>query len=271
MKNISFLIFFLVCLNLTGQKGNLYQCSWYQSRNDEMNLSSEKYSCSKKGKLCYFISNDNDNVHLYIKVEDAAAQNRILREGLIIWINMEGKKKKEMGVVFPLGSQNSGKNKRPDMNESMTNTDGTPVTPLSMANTIELIGFTGESERRFPSANADNFNGVIKYDKDGILQYKLVMPVIKLPLRNSRESDGAMPFAIGIEYGKEPIAGGASGEYGPPPSSGIPQGGSRGGSRGGPGGVKTPVNGQNGNSSGSVNSTPPVSIWIKNVKLAVNK
>jgi hypothetical protein len=271
MKNISFLIFFLVCLNLTGQKRNLYQSSWYQSRNDEKNLSSEKYYCSEKGKLCYFISNDNDNVHLYIKVEDAAVQNRILKEGLTIWINMEGKKKKEMGVAFPLGSQNSGGNRRPDMNESMSNTDGTPVTPLSMANTIELIGFTGERERRFPSANADNFNGVINYDKEGVLHYKLVMPVIKLPLRNSRESDGAMPFAIGIEYGKEPGAGGTSGEYGPPPSSGIPQGGSRGGSRGGSGGVKTPVKGQNGSSSGSVHSTPPVSIWIKNIKLAGNR
>jgi hypothetical protein len=31
------------------------------------------------------------------------------------------------------------------------------------------------------------------------------MPVAKLPVRNSKEGNGAMPFTLGIEYGFPPV------------------------------------------------------------------
>ena len=57
---------------------------------------------------------------------------------------------------------------------------------VAMANTIELIGFISEQERHFPAANADNFNGMVKFDDSGKLFYRLVMPIAKLPVRNSK-------------------------------------------------------------------------------------
>ena len=80
-------------------------------------------------------------------------------------------------------------------------------TLISLANTIELIGFTRENERRFPSENADNCSGYVKVDNQGVLHYKMVIPITKLPVRNSKDASGAMPFNLGVEYGAVPISG----------------------------------------------------------------
>jgi hypothetical protein len=54
---------------------------------------SEYMPVGKSGFYC-FISNDNDNIYVDMKVEDSKIQNRILTEGLTIWINMEGREEK---------------------------------------------------------------------------------------------------------------------------------------------------------------------------------
>ena len=114
---------------------------------------------------------------------------------------MDSKLLKKMGIRFPVGSQNSVGRKKSGMPDNSTNADGSIVTPLSLANTIELIGFTNEEARRFSADNYDNFRGSVKYDNEGTLHYKMIMPITKLPVRNSKDGDGAMPFLFGIEYG----------------------------------------------------------------------
>jgi hypothetical protein len=59
----------------------------------------------------------------------------------------------------------------------------------------------------------------VKYDEAGILYYKLVIPIIKLPLRNTRAGNGAMPFILGIEYGSLPVVNKQGENRGPAPSS----------------------------------------------------
>jgi len=169
--------------------------------------------------LYYFLSNDNDNMYVDIKVEDHGIQNRILKEGLTIWISMSGKEEKKMGVRFPIGSQNQGTHRKTDHQENNSVPDGKPVNPIAMANTIEIIGFTSEQQRHFPSDNHDSFRGSVKYDEAGILYYKLVIPIIKLPLRNTRAGNGAMPFILGIEYGSLSVVNKQGENRGPAPSS----------------------------------------------------
>jgi hypothetical protein len=114
---------------------------------------------------------------------------------------MDSKLTKKMGIRFPTGSQYSGGHNKSILPDDDLNADGSLVPPVSFANTIELIGFTSEDARRFPADNADNFRGSVKYDNEIALHYRMVMPVSKLPLRNSKKGDGAMPFTFGIEYG----------------------------------------------------------------------
>lgn len=190
---ISFLAFFIF-LGSNAQKGNQIMSRWHGSDK----VGDSDYQFIRKGGLYYFISNDNANIYISLKTSDRGVQEKILKEGLTVWINMDDKNQGKMGVRYPIGSQNQNINKRGDKSGNKSNSDTTSI--ISQANTIELIGFISEQERRFPSENVDNFNGSVKYE-NGILYYRLVMPVAKLPIRNSRQGNGAMPFTLGFELG----------------------------------------------------------------------
>lgn len=240
MKIYALILSLIASISLNAQKGNLFYCNWNEGGNSEVNTPKTNYSYFKKGQIYYYLSNDKDNIYLDMRIEDPGVQTRILKEGLTVWIDMEGKSAKKMGVRFPIGSQNSSGRNKPDQIEKL-NPDGSIVTPLSMANTIELIGFINEEARRFPAENTENFSGSVKYDKEGILHYSMIMPLAKLPVRNSKDGNGAMPFAFGIQYG-----------------------GARSGSASGAG---RPSAGQ----SSVESAMPPVLFWIKNIKLASDK
>ncbi len=264
-----FLLFSFI--NVNAQKGKFYQSIWRGNENSEMAIQGDRYTYFEKGKLYYVLSNDNSDIYLDMNIEDPAVQNRILKEGLTVWINMDGKLVKKMGIRFPIGSQYAGRRNGSDYSNVKVNPDGSLVTPLSQANTIELSGFSSEDSRRFPSDNTDNFRGYVKYDNEGILHYRLIMPVAKLPVRNSKEGDGAMPFNLAIEYGAPPVM-----NSGNRPSSSefsmSPPGGSRGGSRGGGSRGGPPSGGgMPGPSSSRAQAAPEVLIWIKNIKLATDK
>jgi hypothetical protein len=239
-----------ICLGMNAQKGNQKPGAWHVSNK----IDASYYQIIKKANLSYYFSNDNENFYIDLKIEDAGVQNRILKEGLTIWIDMDDKSARKMGIRFPIGSQN-----KPDRNNnlaaSMLNSDGTLNTPLSQANTIELIGFNSEETRHFPSENTDNIRGSVKYDNEGILYYKMVLPIAKLPLRNSKQGDGAMPFAIGIEYGKLSSVNNSGNQMTQPASSLSSSPGSRGGSRGGRGSGGGSQTGRGGPMPASANGT----------------
>ena len=201
MKTIALLFSMFFFINLNAQNKKLLVSSWHEDGKDDNNILSEKYSYFKKGKLYYFISNDNANIYLDMKTNDPETQKRILKEGLTVWVSMDSKLTKKMGVHFPIGAQNSGTHKKSDKPEEKLNIDGNVVKLLPLANKIELIGFTNEEQRRFPSENTDNFRGSVSLDNEGNLKYKLIMPIAKLPVRNSKDGKSAMPFILGIEFG----------------------------------------------------------------------
>lgn len=276
MKTLILILLSFVGIGINAQKGNQKPVRWHLT--DKIDASD--YQMIKKNNFYYYLSNDNENIYVDLKIEDAGVQNRILKEGLTIWINMDDKPVKNMGIRFPIGSENKTGSNNNSLIESMLNPDGTLATPLSQAHTIELIGFTSEEVRRFPSENNNNFRGSVNYDNDGILYYKMVMPIAKLPLRNSKQGDGAMPFAIGIEYGKLSSVNKSGNHMSPPPfpssSSDIPRSGSQGG-RGSGGGGRS---GRGGAMPSSTNETTknlympsstPVLKWIKDVSLATSK
>ena len=234
MKAISTILLFLLCLNLNGQKNKTFLSSWIDSEETEMSVSSDSYTYFGKGKMYCFFSNNNNNVILNLMIEDPVVQNLILRQGLTIWIDMDRKPVRKTGIRFPIGYQYLSNHSNRSSAENQIDPAGTAATPLSLAKTIELIGFSGEDARYLPAYNSDSFRGSITYDDKGVLYYKMVIPISKLAIRNSKDGQGAMPFSFGIEYGAAPV-----------------------------------VNNQNRSGSYKI-STSPVLIWIKNVKLASN-
>ena len=240
MRLLITLFLFSFCISNNAQKGKLFISSWKENEDVGLSIPASSYTYLKKGKIYYSISNSNDNLFLDLKIEDTGVQDRILKQGLIVWINMERKLTKTMGVRFPIGSQYSGGRSEHNLPNTNIDTKGDPVTPLSLANMVELIGFISEETRRFPADNFDNFRGSVKYDDHGNLNYKMVMPIAKMPVRNSKEGYGAMPFALGIEY--------------------KPQG------------HLSTVNANMGAGTDSYqNDITPVLLWIKNIKLAATR
>jgi hypothetical protein len=267
MKLLVTFILTAFCLSLSAQKEKAVSSNWRGDSFGELKLADTEYASAKKGAVLYYISNDDRNIFIDMKIKETVEQNHILQLGMTVWVNMDGKARKEMGIRFPIGSQFMRRGGRGggNMNDIIN-----PPSPLSQANTIELVGFKGVEATRFPADNTDNFRGSIKYDKDGNLIYSLTIPLEKLPLRNTAAPNGQLPFTIGIEYGAPPVTTGMPGG-GPSgmPSSNMrgstgPGKGSRGGSGGGmpmggarPGSDQTPVN--------------PVVIWVKEITLAQKK
>jgi hypothetical protein len=260
-----FLTLFL-CLDLTAQKGNFFASKWRNNPDQDLTLANQEYSEAKKGKVLYYLSNDEVNMYVDLKVLETLEENRILKIGLTVWIDMDDKTHKVLGIRYPIGSQYSR-----SRGQGVSGTVVNPATPLSQANTIELIGFTDVPATRLASDNTDNIRGSVKYDKDGELLYKLVIPLSKAPFKNSASGKGLAPFSVGIEYGAPPTfsgRGGAGGGAGTGGGSGMSGGG--GGSRGGGGGGGG-SRGGGGSMSGAQSTDPPVIFWMKSVQLAEKK
>ena len=263
MKFIITLINLTICISITAQEKSTFSSKWRNSSSEEFKLPDSEYMVAKKGKVLYYLSNDNENIYLDLKITETPEQVRILQMGLTVWVNTDGKTHKEMGIRFPVGtmfSRGRGGN---------TNSVINPPTPLSQANTIELFGFKDVKVTRFPSDNPDNIRGKVRYDGDGNLLYSLIIPLLKLPFRINPSDAGQIPFTLGIEYGAAPAYGGQSGPPGGMQSRG---GGGRsgrggGGSMGGSGGMRGGAR-----SNATVDQfSAPVLIWMKNINLTEKK
>jgi hypothetical protein len=249
---------------------------WYKG--DKVELSDFKQV--KRTGLYYTLSNDIDNLYIDLIVEERKDQNTILNNGLILWINMEEKAVRKMGIRYPMGSQNQGIRNKSFQAERDITPGNNAGNQLSLANTIEILGFIGERERHFPSDNTDNFRGWIKFDMEGKLHYRMIMPIVRLPIRNTRDGNGAMPFSLGIEYGFSSDARQTSKNTSPSPSYDYKSDGARNGTntKHKPGSTNRPD--KNGKMSDENLGRNPKNKniasgselhWIKNIRLATSK
>lgn len=265
MRQVAVFILMVFSLTIYAQKEKAVISNWRISQSGDLKLQDSEYGSAKKGAVLYYISNDDRNLYVDMKVKETLEQNHILQLGMTVWINMDGKAHKEMGIRYPIGSQYARRGGRgggmPDIN---------PPSPLSQANTIELVGFKGVDQNRFPSGNPDNFRGSVKYDNDGNLIYNLIIPLAKIPIRNDEAANAQLPFTLGIEYGAPPVIAGQSGPPSGMPTSNVKtRSGSGGGSRGGGGGSGGGMAG--GRPSTTQSTVTPVIIWAKDITLAEKK
>jgi hypothetical protein len=256
MRTIVTFLALVFCMTLSAQKGVVSK--WLDNPSADLKIPESDYLSTKKGKVLYAVTNDDNNIYLDMKVSDVPEQNRILKMGLTVWVDTEGKSRKEVGIKYPIGTQFNRQR-----NANVIN----PPSPLAQANTIQLIGFKNTEETRFPSDNTDNIRGSVKYDNDGNLVYNLCIPLNKLQVEKTVDA-GQLPLTLGIEYGAPPAMPGQA----RPMTSMAPQGvGGRGGGRSsGRGGSRGGMNsgGMSNAPAPSSGAPPPVMIWMKNINLA---
>jgi hypothetical protein len=215
MKSLLIILSVLICTSSFTQKRNLNLSSWHFKDK----IQSDDYLPVGKSGLSCFLSNDNNNIYIDIKVENRKIQHLILTEGMTIWVNMDGQEVKKMGIRFPLGSQNKPGHKNTVQDVNTSAHEESIDNLILMANTIEIVGFISEQQRRFPSENHDSFRGSVKVEDGSVLYYSLIIPVAKVPLRNSRDGHGAMPFILGFEYGSLSVTNNSGPSRGPAPKS----------------------------------------------------
>lgn len=272
MKTIVTLIALAFILNAYGQDEKSYQSHRYSPEKNNHQMPDNSYDYFKKGNFLYYISNDNENIYIDIKIKDSGVQSSVLQEGLTIWFNADGRQHKEVGIRYPLGAKFADGPGRRNQGNS------TSASPLSKANTIQLIGFPGEGQNLIPAKNDDNFSGSLEYDQDGNLFYNLRLPISRLSLIASEGGAGIEQSTIGIEYGGMPQMGNKPNGQPPPGMAEEMPSGGRGGSGGGRGGSGGGGRGGRGGSGGGIGAGPsgpstPIAeasklLWIKNISLA---
>jgi hypothetical protein len=177
MKSLVIVILSFLCLGLSAQDKNLNTSGWHASDK----IKETDFKSLKNTDIQYIISNNKDFVYLVLKIPKQETIKTIQDDGLTIWIDMDEKKSTKMGIKYAIQTEKEA--------------------PFKQTGTIELIGFITEQERHFPAENADNFRASLLMRENGLMFVKIVMPLEKLPLRNSRNGGGAMPFSIGVEPG----------------------------------------------------------------------
>ena len=227
---------------------------------------------SKKVTSCITSQMTMQTCILTLRLKTRVCSPGSFRKELTVWFNADGRQHKEVGIRYPLGAKFAdGPGKRNQGNS-------VSASPLSKANTIQLIGFPGEGQNMIPAKNDDNFSGSLEYDQDGNLFYNLRLPIKRLSLIAAEGGAGFEPPTIGIEYGGMPEMGNKpGGQSAPRIIEEIPSGG-RGGSGGGRGGSGGGGRGGSGGSGGGMGAGPsgpstPIAeasklLWIKKVSLA---
>lgn len=178
------------------------------------------------GKLALSIGfrNDADNLYLCLTTSDAALRGQILRRGLVLWLDVEGGKKKAFGVEFPahmLGEvvepagAGSGERRLP---------------PEASQDRIAFLGPGKDDREAIRLDEAPGFEARIAND-NGVAVYELKVPLAKSA--QQRHAPGLRPGALvgaGLETPefKAPSYEGRGGYGG--------DGGGRGGAGGGGGG-----------------------------------
>jgi hypothetical protein len=219
-------------------------------------MSDDDYVSIRKGAVLYSFSNDASNLYLDMKITETSDQNKILQMGMTLWLNADGKARQTLGIRFPIGSKFSvPRGQEGPMAPS----------PLALAKTIQLVGFSEDMEARLPSDNTDNIRGAIKYDDDGNLIYNLVVPFDKLPESGQGGGQDATVWTFGLEYGAPPAVNRPASGQGQSSafSSSAPARGGRGSRTAGRSGVSSARPGGTGPAA-----DPPVLIWVRDLKAA---
>jgi len=66
----------------------------------------EKFTTDKATKILYAVDNDKQMLFLAMNIPDKRVQQRIMQNGMSLFIDVKGKKKENRGVEFPLGMEN---------------------------------------------------------------------------------------------------------------------------------------------------------------------
>ncbi len=134
--------------------------------------------------------NDRDNLYVCLLAEDDFTRSQILMQGLTVWFDPQGGKKKRLGIKYPIGLP-PGERRTPGMGEDPEG-PGFDKLPEKLLTELEIIRPENDAPQKLNLAEAKGIE-LTAVSSAGLFAYEL-----KIPLRRT----GQHPIAVGAEPGK---------------------------------------------------------------------
>lgn len=209
-----------------------------------------RFSDTKSG-LQYNVTNDDDNLYVCVRASNETAQQQILRSGLKIFIDENGKKKYSTSIQFPVPPAHDGiktgdsmpKQEKPvgQMPAGVAGRQKMNLKQLRNSNPrIILAGFKPEFNGTFTLNESRAVKAAMDWDDNNILTIEYTVPLNSFGTCDFGTREKAPVFAMKItadavdQQGADRPQGGRP--EGGPPGGGRREGGSPGGGEGGMGG-----------------------------------
>ena len=229
-----------------------------------------------KTNINYSVTNDLHDLYICMRIADVQMQTKIIRAGMEVWIDTTGKKKKNVGISFPLSTGEKmkyGEKEGTDSPRSETRDRAKMRTAFLASNRdMQLKGFK-HLNGFVPLRNDSGVNVSMNWDSSGTLIYEAKVAFRAFYKENLTSVDSAKVFGIGIVLnGMEVITPSSRGSAG----QGMnPAGGMGGSTMGGTGmGSQSRLGGMGSGASGNAHGKDysdfanPKRIWVR-VGLAV--
>lgn len=197
--------------------------------------------------ILYALANDSATFYICMKVLSGDQQMKILRNGMEIWIDPTGKKKKISGIMCPLNSPRLGNQRSILKQGEKPDQQKMALQSVLLVKEMTLTGFKEEIDgTRHMDYNTTGIKVVLSIDSTGVLVYEAKIPFSAF--RNEIKSTEAISLGCVIpaidsppEFREGMPGGGSEGNRhgggrpggGGKPGGGMPGGGAFGGEMGG--------------------------------------
>jgi hypothetical protein len=213
----------------------------------------------QKSNIHYTIAHDDTMLYVAVNAANEQTLRKIMRGGITVSVNPEGKKHKTYSVTYPVAD---GKNSAMMLSEGLTDEPRRPN--LLQSTSIRVSGFKDVESEIITTANTYGFKAAFNVDQNENLGYEIAIPLKMLDIKKKElavniEVNGIQHPANRAEAGREGGAGEGGGGRGM--GGGMGGGGGRGGMHGGGGGRRG-----GGESSGSKDNTgmaTSTDFWVK--------
>ncbi|MDD5562794.1 MAG: hypothetical protein PHQ91_03695 [Thermoanaerobaculaceae bacterium] len=211
------------------------------------------------------LQNDARYLYLCLRTSDPIVKMQLVRLGLTVWFNGDGKDSKTFGVRFPVAAGPQAARRQPDQGEPPEGGSHAPSFDRA-AQEVELIGPTKDDRERLHLAPDDPVQAALG-DDSGVLVLEMRVPL--QPSEAHPLAVGAAPgAAIALGLATERPKGGGRGRLhlgggGEPGEGGPGDEGGMGRGRGGYGGRGGMGEGMRGGGMRGGATPAPIDVWLR--------
>jgi len=279
MKKLTFVMWLVLMLMWGCAKTPVYKSTWQQPSfkldGEDQDWEGKMYYDSESDFI-FGLANDQEKLFVKLKISNQLIQQKILVTGLTFWIDTVGKRKKQLGLTFPMksnpkGMVGGGSRRNRNLNVGQGSQKHMDIVNFNMKyktgmESMLLINYFGDERIDFTNnKNVEGINAILRYDKDLMLYYEAEIPLSKIfPNPQKFLNDTTETFSFGFETGKLEM-----------PAMGSQAKGGRGGIKGG---EMSPIGrgGQRGGGGQQMGSeqmaevqamAEPNIVWIKKARL----